>query len=304
MKKILVVGSVALDTIRTPQVKGDYILGGSAVHFVNASAILGVPVDLVGVVGEDFKSEYKEFLIKKKANISGLLSKPGKTFHWEGYYENDMNQAYTVKTELNVFENFQPHIPDSYKNDPFVFLANIDPVLQLNVLDNMNSPEFVVSDTMNLWIETKKKDLEKVISRSNIIFFNEAEIRQYTGIMNIVKAARKVIETGPSFVIVKRGEYGFLLAGKDELFCAPGMIVEQVVDPTGAGDSFAGGFMSYLSVKERLNFKNFCKAAVYANLVASFNVEGLGIERLNNITFKDVKIRFQKYKKFIKGYDL
>jgi sugar/nucleoside kinase (ribokinase family) len=296
-QRILVVGSVGLDTIRTPHASGTMILGGSASHFTNAASLLKPAVDFVGVVGEDFKTEHSSFLERKGADLKGLERRPGKTFHWEGYYEKDMNQAHTVKTELNVFETFDPNLPEAYRDDPIVFLANIDPVLQLRVLDRMRGPRLVVCDTMNLWIDIKKKDLEAVVRRVNVAVFNDAEIRQLTGIMNAVTAARAIISMGPSFVIVKRGEYGFLLVGKDELFCGPGMIVDRVVDPTGAGDSFAGGFVSYVARAGRYDFATFRKAVVYANLVASFNVQGLGVDGLDKVTFADVKKRLADYRK-------
>jgi sugar/nucleoside kinase (ribokinase family) len=294
--KILVVGSIALDTVRTPYVQGDHILGGSAVHFANAASIMAEGIDMVGVVGEDFTDGHIAFLKRKKVDVTGLIREKGLTFHWEGYYEKDMNQAITVKTELNVFQTFNPVLPASYKDDPIVFLANIDPVLQLRVLDNMKKPSLVVCDTMNYWIDTKKQDLLNVIKRANIALFNDAEIRSLTGIQNIRLASAELLKLGLDCIIVKRGEYGFLVISKQDTFAGAAVLLDDVKDPTGAGDSFAGGFVSYLSKKGDFSFSNIRKAVVYANLVASFNVQQLGLEGLDKVTFPDIKKRLVTYR--------
>jgi sugar/nucleoside kinase (ribokinase family) len=297
--RILVVGSVGLDTIRTPYTYGDHILGGSAVHFANAASLLAKRIDLVGVVGEDFTEEHIAFLKSRKTDVKGLMREKGKTFHWEGYYEKDMNQAFTVKTDLNVFSSFNPIIPDEYKNDPIVFLANIDPDLQLQVLENMPHAEFKVCDTMNYWITGKKKSLLNVISKVDCAVFNDAEIRQLTGISNIQSAVKEILSKGPKTIIVKRGEYGFLVVSRDNVFAGPAMVLENVVDPTGAGDSFAGGFISYLSWKKSFDFKTIRKAVVYANIVASFNVQGLGVDGIASIAMKDLRKRIKEYENLV-----
>jgi sugar/nucleoside kinase (ribokinase family) len=294
--RILVVGSVALDTIRTPYDSGERILGGSAVHFTNAASLLAERIDIVAVVGDDFGNEHLEFLKRKKADLAGLIRAPGKTFHWEGYYEKDMNQAHTVKTELNVFQDFNPVLPEGYPEDEVIFLANIDPVLQLKVLNGMKKPKLVVCDTMNYWIDTKKEDLLKVIKRSDIALLNETEIRLLTGIQNVRLAASELLEKGLKCVIIKRGEYGFLVISNEGSFSGSGMILDNVTDPTGAGDSFAGGLVSYLASHKRFGLDMIKKAVIYANLVASFNVQGLGVAGLDKVTLKDVKNRFIEYK--------
>jgi len=292
---ILVVGSVALDTIRTPYVTGERVLGGSAVHFSNAASVLYGDIHLVGVVGDDFGDDHVAFLKRKGVDLKGLEKAKGKTFHWEGYYEQDMNQAHTVKTELNVFQAFNPVIPDAYRKDSHLFLANIDPDLQLRVLDQMDRPKLVVCDTMNYWIETRKDRLVEVLKRSDIAVLNEGEIRQLTGAMNTLDAARKLLDFGLRYLIVKRGEYGFLLVGREELFSGSAMVLNDVKDPTGAGDSFAGGFVSYVASKRDTGFKTLKKAVVWANLIASFNVQGLGVEGLDRVTVADVRKRSVAY---------
>lgn len=297
--RILVVGSVGLDTIKTPHTQGDHILGGSAVHFANAASLIAKRIDLVGVVGEDFTDKHIAFLESRKTDVKGLMREKGKTFHWEGYYEKDMNQAFTVKTDLNVFSSFNPIIPEEYKNDQIVFLANIDPDLQLRVLENMPQAKFKVCDTMNYWITSKKESLMKVISKVDCAVFNDAEIRQLTGISNIQAAVKEILSKGPKTIIVKRGEYGFLVVSQDDVFAGPAMVLEKVVDPTGAGDSFAGGFISYLSKKKSFDFKTIRKAVVYANIVASFNVQGLGVEGIASIGMKDLRKRLKEYEKLV-----
>ncbi len=295
--KILVIGSVGLDTIKTPYVQGDHILGGSAVHFANAAALLSKEIDMVGVVGDDFTDEHTSFLKSRNTDIKGLMREKGKTFHWEGYYEKDMNQAFTVKTDLNVFSSFNPVIPEEYVKDEVLFLANIDPDLQQKVLDRMASAKFKVCDTMNYWITSKKESLLKVVSRVDCAVFNDAEIRQLTGINNIHEAVRNILAMGPKVIIVKRGEYGFLVVSKDKVFAGPAVLLDHVVDPTGAGDSFAGGFISYLAKKGKFDFGTIRKAVVYANIVASYNVQGLGVDGIAKISMKEIKHRLGQYQK-------
>lgn len=299
-ERVLVVGSVAFDTVRTPRVTGERILGGSAVHFLNAAAVLGVPVDLVAVVGGDFGAEHEAFLRRKGADLAGLERRSGgRTFHWEGFYEEDMNRARTVRTELNVFESFDPSLPSSYRKDRVVFLANIDPVLQRRVLEAMEDPWFTVCDSMDYWIANRRAELEWVVRRVDVALFNEEEVREYTGVRDVVKAAREVVASGPSCVVVKRGEYGFLLVSAGEVFCAPAVPLEDVADPTGAGDSFAGGFVSYVARRRRKDFGTLRRAAVYGNLVASFNVQGLGVEGLDRVRLSDVRRRFAFYRRAV-----
>jgi sugar/nucleoside kinase (ribokinase family) len=258
--------------------------------------VLTKDIHLVGVVGDDFGSGHTDFLRKKGVDLAGLERAKGGTFHWEGYYEKDMNQAVTVKTELNVFQSFNPVIPEPYRKDRYLFLANIDPDLQLRVLDQMVRPELVVCDTMNYWIDTKKDRLLEVLKRSDIAVLNEGEIRQLTGILNTLDAARHLIGLGLRYIIVKRGEYGFLLIGAEDLFAGAAMVLNDVKDPTGAGDSFAGGFVSYVAAKRRTDFPTLKKAVVWANLTASFNVQALGVEGLDRVTAADVRRRFRDYR--------
>ncbi len=290
---ILVVGSVAFDTIKTPFGKVEKALGGSAVHFSSAASKLS-KVHLVGVVGEDFGNDEMLFLQERGINIDALKKKPGRTFFWEGYYEYDMNQAHTVTTELNVFKTFNPVIPEDKKEISYVFLANIDPDIQLKLTQQIKTPKLIVCDTMNFWIENKKEQFLEVLKRVDIILLNDSEARQLMKTSNLLKAARQIISLGVSTVIIKKGEHGAIMITKDSLFVAPAFPMEEIIDPTGAGDSFAGGFLSFIDKKDKVNENVLRQAVIYATVIASFNVQDFGTKGLANITYIDIKARYKK----------
>jgi sugar/nucleoside kinase (ribokinase family) len=293
---IVVVGSIALDTIQTPFGQTKEALGGSATYF-SYSASFFSPVGLVGVVGEDFSPNHIRLLKDRGISVEGLEVSSGKTFRWKGQYENDMNTAQTKATELNVFQTFTPKIPQSYRNLPYVFLANIDPDLQLQVLDQMDHPQLVGCDTMNLWISTKKDSLNKLLKKVDIFLLNDAEARQLTGITNLVKAAADLLKRGPNVVVIKKGEHGAILSTKEFIFVAPAFPLEDVFDPTGAGDCFAGGFFSSLTRhKTPLGQTNLRKSIIYGTVMASFNVESFSVERLKTVTPEAIIERYNKFK--------
>lgn len=299
---ILVVGSVAYDDLETPFGRQERVLGGAATHF-SASASFFTEVRLVGVVGNDFNEKELSFLKERGVDLSGLqIQKEGKTFHWKGRYGYDLNEAQTLATELNVFAQFNPALPKHFQSTPYVFLANIDPELQLKVLDQVASPKLVAMDTMNFWIKGKPEALKKTLSRAQIFLLNESEARQLTGEYNLVKAAKKIQGWGPKTVVIKRGEYGALLFSDGFVFAAPGYPLEDLKDPTGAGDSFAGGFLGYLAQKglaqkgAKLNAENLKQAAIFGSVMASFQVEEFGLNRMKTLTKKEINERFQAFK--------
>ncbi len=301
---ILVVGSIGLDNIKTPFGEVKNLLGGSAVHFSVAASIVG-EVRLVGVVGKDFNESYIKYLEKRHIDLEGLEIKEGKTFHWEGYYEYDMNHAHTVKTELNVFQHFKPKIPERYKNSEYVFLANIDPFLQLEVLRQIKSPKLIVADTMNYWIESKREMLLEVIKKIDIMLLNDSEARELMRTPNLVKAAKKIMSLGPKTVIIKKGEHGAIMFNSNNsIFIAPAFPLEDLIDPTGAGDSFAGGMISFLSKQDVINEMNLRKAVVFGTVIASFTVQNFGTKALDNITYNDIKLRYRQLSKFTSFSDL
>ena len=249
MQELLVVGSLAYDSVKTPSGKAEKSLGGSANYF-SISASLFSKVRVVGVVGEDYLQQDKEMLLSRNVDLTGLQTVPGKTFHWEGTYEQNLNEAVTLKTELNVFAHFNPVLPANYKNSTYVFLANIDPTLQLEVLAQVEKPLFVGMDSMNFWIDSKQSELLKVLKKVDIVFMNETEAKMLTRTNNTIRAIKNVSELGPKYVVVKRGEYGATLySPKHGFYNVPALPVENVVDPTGAGDSFAGGFFGTLAAR-------------------------------------------------------
>ncbi|MBU1075979.1 MAG: sugar kinase [Spirochaetes bacterium] len=291
---ILVVGSVAFDSIKTPFGQVDRTLGGSAVHFSLAASILS-RVNLVGVVGSDFGHDQITFLQKRGINVDALAKvENGKTFFWEGFYEYDMNTAHTVKTELNVFQNFDPVIPEAMKNSEYVFLANIDPDIQLKLIQQVKSPKLIVCDTMNYWIETKRDRLIDVLKRVNVALLNDGEARQLFKTPNLLKAAKQVLALGVKTVIIKKGEHGALMFGHDSVFSAPAFPMEDIIDPTGAGDSFAGGFLSFIDKQKKVNDRILRQAVVYATVIASFNVQNFGTKGLENVVYGDIKARYNK----------
>lgn len=299
MSAILVVGSVGYDTISTPKGKRENILGGSANYF-SLAASLYAPVRVVGVVGEDYKPEHKALLEKRNVDLAGLQQCSGKTFAWSGKYENDMNEAITLATHLNVFETFHPTIPENYRDSKVVFLANIDPVLQLQVLEQCKSPALTAADTMNYWIHSKKPALLKVLERIDIALVNETELRELTGEWNTVRAAKQVLSMGPKAVVIKRGEYGFVMFMDSQFFILPAFPVEEVVDPTGAGDTFAGGFLGHLAQLEgKWTREDLKKACVHGCLLASFTVQDFGVEGIARVTGQELQKRLEVYKTVI-----
>lgn len=295
---VLVVGSVALDTIKTPTGRREEALGGSATYF-STSASCFTKVSLVGVVGKDFPKEHVAFLKKRGIGIEGLEIVDGKTFRWSGSYDGDLNRATTHKTELNVFGEFKPKIPDSYKDIDYVFLANIDPDLQMEVLKQVRKPKLVIADTMNLWIDIKKDSLIKLLKDVDIMILNDAEIAQLTGEHNSIKAARKVLAMGPEYVVIKKGSHGALLVGRKEFFSAPAYPLAELHDPTGAGDTFAGGFVGYIASQKKLDKSTLRKAVIYGSVVASYNVEDFSLDKLKKIKKSDIVRRYNELKKMV-----
>ena len=291
MSNILVVGSLAYDTISTPKGKAERTLGGSANYFSLAASLYS-KVRVVGVVGEDYNDKDLEMLTKRKVDVQGLQKVPGKTFHWTGQYKDDMNEAITLATDLNVFEHFNPTLPAEYRNSEYVFLANIDPILQLRVLEQIQEPKMVASDTMNFWISSKLPELKKVLSRVDVLLINEGEADAIAGTENAIAAARKILEMGPKAVVIKRGEYGFVLYSKEGYFILPAFPIADVVDPTGAGDTFAGAFFGYLAKRDLgYDLHTLKQACVQGCLLASFTVEAFGVERLKSLTWPEVEKR-------------
>ncbi len=292
---ILVVGSIALDSVETPHGKAEDSPGGSALYF-SAAASIFAPVNVVGVVGEDFDFSQVDFLKLRKVDFTGLKIEKGETFRWGGRYHQNMNERDTLYTYLNVFETFQPQIPKIYRHSKFIFLANIDPELQLHVLESIDSPTLTVLDTMNFWISGKKAELDKVIKQVNVIILNDEEIRELTGENNINIAAQKMLIKGPQVLVIKKGEHGAVLVTKNDYFATIGYPVQTVIDPTGAGDSFAGGFVGYLACCSQLTKENFRRAVIYGSVIASFNVESFSFLKLKEISRKDVEKRFEMFR--------
>jgi sugar/nucleoside kinase (ribokinase family) len=297
---VLIVGSVALDSVRTPSGAAERALGGAAVYSSVAASFFS-PVRLVGVVGEDFPKEHLAFLASRNIDTRGLQIIPGgKTFHWKGTYEGDMNQANTLVTELNVFQDFKPELPQDYRSTKFVFLANIDPDLQLQVLDNVDNAKLVACDTMNFWITGKKDALIKVLKRVNIAFMNDAEIRQLTGITNLTQAAAAVHDLGPEYVIVKKGEHGAVMYCSGRMcFQAGAYPLAEVADPTGAGDSFAGGLMGYIAKTGEVNDDNLRRAVVYGSTLASYNVQDFSLNRFKRLTIQEIDQRYNDFRRIV-----
>ncbi len=300
MSEVLVVGSLAYDSIETPSGKAERTLGGSANYF-SLAASLFAPVKVVGVVGDDYQKQDIELLKNRNIDTSGLSIVEGKTFHWEGSYEGDLNQAITKKTELNVFEHFNPQLPPHYRNTPFLFLANIAPDLQLKVLNQCSNPLFVGMDTMNFWINSKYEDLLAILKKVDVVLINEHEAMMLTNSPNALAAAKKVVTLGPKRLVIKRGEYGFVLYTQESgYFILPAFPVEHVVDPTGAGDTFAGGFFGYLSSLQRVpSIQDLKEACINGLLLASFTIQDFGITGLSKVTREQLNQRSHLYKKVI-----
>jgi sugar/nucleoside kinase (ribokinase family) len=289
----LVVGSIALDTVETPFGRAEEALGGTAVYF-SLAASLFTSVQMVGVVGRDFPVEGIDLLQRRKVDLAGLQRQSGETFRWVGEYDFNMNIAHTLDTRLNVFETFHPTLPERYRDAQLVFLGNIDPVLQLEVLQQVRGPRFTALDTMNFWIERKKTELSAVVRRVDALLINESEIREFTGQYNVLRAARDVQALGPRCVVVKRGEYGSLLFVDDRMFVLPAYPTFDVKDTTGAGDSFAGGFMGYLDTCDALDDTDIRRAAVYGTILASFTVEDFSIGGLIGADQDSMKARYAR----------
>ncbi len=292
---ILVVGSVAFDSITTPFGAVDNALGGSACYF-STSASFFTDVQLVAVVGQDFPQQHLDFLKSRNIDLGGLQTAEGETFRWKGRYEYDLNEAHTLETHLNVFESFKPQLPEAYQDAEYVFLANIDPELQLEVLQQVKNPKLVACDTMNFWISGKRDELIKTLAKVDILVINEAEVRQLADEPNLIKAAQIVRSFGPKTLVVKRGEYGVLMFGEGSVFSAPAYPLEEVFDPTGAGDTFAGGFIGYLAATRNLDEANLRKATVFGTVMASFTVEKFSLDRLKEIDHQEIADRYRKIK--------
>lgn len=292
---VAVVGSVALDTVETPSGRNIDGLGGAATYF-SLAASRYAKVRLVGVVGEDFPQEHCELLAGSGVDIEGLEHAAGKTFRWSGRYHDDVNQRDTLDTQLNVFEQFQPRLTDAARKAKFLFLANIHPALQLSVLDQAEAA-FVGLDTMNLWIKTTREDLLKVLARVDVLIINDSEVFDLTGETNLVKGARAILLLGPAIVVVKKGEHGCMVFRQDEIFAVPAFPLENVVDPTGAGDSFAGGFMGYLAQYETVDWASLKRAAVYGTVTASFTCEQFGPDRLAEIDREAIEARYEAFRR-------
>ncbi len=293
--KILVVGSVAYDTVETPAGKRESQLGGSA-SFFSVSASYFTEVGLIGVIGNDFDPDDRAMYERRGIDTSGLIEANGKTFRWSGEYMEDINTAVTLDTQLNVFGDFEPELSEAHANAPYLFLANIDPNLQLKVLDAMASrPKMVANDTMNLWIDIAKPALTDLINRVDTLLINEEEAKQLTGEDHLPDAAKAIIEMGPTSAVIKRGEYGATLFGGDFSFAAPAYPLERVIDPTGAGDSFAGGFMGYLASVDKVDQESLRTAAIVGSTMASFAVEDFGLDRIKNLTHSDIGKRFEAF---------
>ncbi|MDD5084645.1 MAG: PfkB family carbohydrate kinase [Candidatus Omnitrophica bacterium] len=299
MGKLLCVGSVAIDSVETPLGKRAECFGGSASFFSYAASFFA-PVKLVACVGEDFPAEYRKILEKHNIDLSHLHVLKGKTFRWSGKYEGAMNEAKTLSVALNVFEEFDP-VLDVDRDVDFIFLANIDPVLQTKVVERAvhQHVKLVAADTMNHWITEKRGELVKTLKGVNLLVLNDAEARQLTGEHNLMRAARKIEEFGPRYVVIKKGEHGSILLHDKDFFVLPAYPLEKVVDPTGAGDSFAGGMMGYLASTGKLDLATMKRAVAYGTVVASFTVEDFSLDRLRSITLKDINERFEKFKKIL-----
>ncbi|MFH1190466.1 MAG: PfkB family carbohydrate kinase [Candidatus Omnitrophota bacterium] len=296
---ILVIGSVALDSVETPFGKRKDILGGSATFFSLSASFFG-SVDLVAVVGGDFPKRYVNLLEDNGVGTKGLSVARGKTFRWKGRYDYDLNTAHTISTHLNVFKDFDPRVPEGLRRPDLLFLANIDPDLQYRVLKQVKRPKLVACDSMNYWIDTKRKSLVKLLGSIDILLLNDAEARQLSGESNLIKAAAAVISLGPKAVVIKRGEHGVLYFSKKAHFVAPAYLLETIYDPTGAGDTFAGGMVGYLSRAGTMNEASIRKSIIYGSIMASFAVEDFSVNRLLKITKKDIKKRFDHYRKITK----
>jgi len=292
---VLIVGSVALDSVRTPFGEVEEVLGGSATYGSIAASYFA-DVDLVAVVGEDFPEPHREFLRRRGINVDGLATKPGRTFRWKGEYGFQLNEAKTLRTELNVLETFHPTLPPRYRQAEVVFLANIDPELQLHVLGQVERPRLVAADTMNFWIDGKREALLRVLKEIDLLMINDGEARSLAKEVNLVKAAQWILGCGPKGLIIKRGEYGAMMFNQHRVFIVPAYPLESVFDPTGAGDSFAGGLLGYLAQSDDLSDANLRRAVIYGSAMASFAVEAFSVGRLKDVTEEALQTRVREFK--------
>ena len=295
---IIVLGTVALDTVKTPSGRRKQMLGGSAVHFA-MTARLFTSVNLVAIVGSDFPKKYIDFLHQKGIVLTSLIKEKGNTFKWEGQYQGDLNTALTLNTELGVLSAFRPVITEEQRTIKHIFLANVDPDIQRHLLQHMHSPQLVGLDSMNFWIKHKRKALLRLLRKVHIYVANDQEARSLSGESNLIKAARYLYSRGPKMVLVKKGEHGVLFFSNKFIFALPAYPTDTVIDPTGAGDTFAGGFMGYLSKAKRINPANISKALAYATVAASFNVEDFGVNRTCRLKLGDLEKRLVKFRKYI-----
>jgi sugar/nucleoside kinase (ribokinase family) len=303
MGKLLVVGSVALDTVKTPFGEVSEVLGGSATFFSTAASYF-TSVDLIAVVGEDFPPQHLAFLKSRGIDLTGLEQRPGATFRWKGEYTHQLNEAHTLDTKLNVFETFRPKIPEAYRSPDLLFLGNIDPELQLDVLQKLSRPPLVACDTMNFWINGKRKALWRVLEQVDILIVNDGEARALGEDTNLVKVAQKILARGPKHLIIKRGEYGVLMFNEKHVFGAPAFPLEDVRDPTGAGDTFAGGFLGYLTATGNRSVEAFKQAIIFGSVMASFAVEAFSLDRLRILDYKEIQERFRAFKRLTHFEDI
>jgi len=295
---LVIVGSLAFDTIHTPWGRREGIVGGSGTYCSLAASFFTSP-KVVGVVGKDFPPAVIRLFKARGIDVEGLEVRPGKTFHWEGRYGYDPNQRETIRTDVNVYEGYRPELPASYRKAEIVFLANIDPDLQDGILAQVRRPKLVAMDTMNHWIRSKPRAIGRVLKKVDILFANDEEIRMLTGETNLIKAGKKILAAGPRLVVTKKGEHGALVFGRRFVFGVLANPCEDVVDPTGAGDSFAGGFLGYLDKKKSFSPPDIRRAAVYGSVLASFAIEDFGIGRLKSLTRREIETRFRRFRKLV-----
>jgi sugar/nucleoside kinase (ribokinase family) len=300
---LLVVGSVAFDSVKTPFGEVDEVLGGSATYFSTAASYF-TEVAIVAVVGSDFPDKHLEFLKSRRIDIEGIEKREGKTFRWKGEYGYELNEARTLDTQLNVFQSFRPKLPESYKERKVVFLANIDPDLQREVLSQVRNPALIACDTMNFWIEGKREALLETLKPVDVLLINDGEARELSGEPNLVRAANRILSLGPKTLIIKRGEYGALMFSGSRIFSAPAYPLETVFDPTGAGDSFAGGFMGYLANTMNFSEPNIRRAIIFGSVMASFNVESFSLDRIKMLDYTEVENRYREFRRLTHFEDL
>lgn len=295
---LVIVGSLAFDTIETPHERREKIVGGSGSYCSLAASFFTAP-RIVGVVGEDFPKDVLSLFKRKKVDIRGLEVRRGRTFHWEGHYGHDPNQRETIRTELNVFGDFRPVLPASYRAPDILFLANIDPDLHDDILNQLERPALVAMDTIKHWIATKTETIWRTLDKVDILFVNDEEVRLLTGESNLVRGARRILAAGPKLLVAKKGEHGALVFGRDFVFGVLGRLTDSVVDPTGAGDAFAGGFLGYLDKMGKMTRPNLRRAAVYGSVLASFTIEDFGIERLEKLRPAEIEERFLEFRRLV-----